>query len=136
MSKIPPAKKRGRPRKTEKKSSRFTVWVSSETKDKLTREAEEVGVPLSSYAGDRLSRAREVYIAEADRKHLANVRFQLFKIDSHLQRLAVALEYLAAQKQAELPSLDWLERVAQEASRQLAQLDGGLYELRPFKGRK
>lgn len=110
----------------------MTVWVSSSTKERLTGEADELGIALSAYAGDRLSRDREVYIAEADRKQMASLRFQLFKLDSNLERIAGALENLAARKQVNLPPLGWLERVAEDVSRQLAQLDAGLYELRPF----
>jgi len=127
-----PTKTRRRPRQREKKSTRMTVWVSSSTKERLTGEAGELGIALSAYAGDRLSRDREVYIAEGDRKQMASLCFQLFKLDSNLERIAGALENLAAREQVNLPPLGWLERVAEDVSRQLAQLDAGLYELRPF----
>ena len=110
----------------------MTVWVSSVTKGKLTGEADELGIALSAYAGDRLARDREVYIAEGDRRQLANLRFQLFKMDANLGRIAGALENLATHREAKMPKLDWLERVAEEVSRRLAQLDDDLYELRPF----
>lgn len=110
----------------------MTVWVSSSTKERLTGEADELGIALSAYAGDRLSRDREIYIAEGDRKQMANLRFQLFNLDSNLERIAGALENLAAHRQGNLPPLAWLERVAEEVSRHLAHLDANLYELRPF----
>jgi hypothetical protein len=127
-----PTKTRRRPRQREKKSTRMTVWVSPPIKERLTGEADELGIALSAYAGDRLSRDREVYIAEGDRKQVATLRFQLFKLDSNLGRIAGALENLAERGQVSLPPLGWLERVTEEVSRQLAQLDAGLYELRPF----
>jgi hypothetical protein len=65
MEEKPPAKKRGRPRKKEKKTERCTVWLAPETKRKLTSEAAHLGIRLSTYAGVRLSREREVYMAEA-----------------------------------------------------------------------
>lgn len=126
------AKKKRRPRQREKKSTRMTIWVSSATKERLTGEADELGIALSAYAGDRLAHDREVYIAEGDRKQLANLRFQLFKMGSNLGRIAGALENLVAAEPVNLPPLHWLERVTEEVSRRLAQLDADLYDLRPF----
>jgi hypothetical protein len=129
----PTKKKRGRPRKREKKSERFTVWVSPGIREKLTEEASQLGIALSAYAGDRLSREREVYIAVPDRKQLANLRFQLHKMDANLERIASALEHLiASRKLTNPPSLEWLEHVSDEVCRMLAQLGQNLYEVRPF----
>jgi hypothetical protein len=126
-------KRRGRPRKKDKKTERFTVWVNSQAKEKLAAEAALLGIALSAYAGDRLSREREIYMARSDRARLLSLRFQLHKLSANLERIAQALECLAgSNKQIAPPRLGWLQEVSDEVARRLADLDQNLYELRPF----
>jgi hypothetical protein len=134
MEEKPPAKKRGRPRKKEKKTERCTVWLAPETKRKLTSEAAHLGIRLSTYAGVRLSREREVYMAEADRGRLEALGFRLHKTNACLERIATALEVLSASGgEAEPPPLEWLREVTELVRRQALALDEGLYSIRPFR---
>jgi hypothetical protein len=127
-------KKRGRPRKKEKKTDRCTVWLAADTKRRLAGEAARLGIKLSAYAGDRLSHEREVYMAEADRGRLEAVGFRLYKTNACLERIATALEVLSASREeAEPPPLDWLREVTELVRGQVQALDEGLYEIRPFK---
>ena len=134
MEEKPPPKKRGRPRKKEKKTERCTVWLAPETKRRLAGEAARLGIRLSAYAGVRLSRDREVYLAEADRGRLEALGFRLHKTNACLERIATALEVLSASREgAEPPPLEWLREVTELVRRQAQALDKGLYDIRPFR---
>lgn len=127
-------KKRGRPRKKEKKTERCTVWLAPETKRKLAGEAAKLGIRLSAYAGVRLSRDREVYMAEADRGRLETVGFRLHKTNACLERIATALEVLSASREGVAPPpLEWLREVTELVRTQALAVDEGLYEIRPFR---
>jgi hypothetical protein len=118
----------------EKKTERCTVWLAAETKRRLAGEAARLGIKLSAYAGGRLSREREVYMAEADRGRLEVVRFGLHKTNACLERIASALECLSASKtEVASPPLDWLREVTEVVRRQALALDDELYEIRPYR---
>jgi hypothetical protein len=129
-----PPKKRGRPRKKERKTERCTVWLSAETKRRLAAEAARLGIGLSAYAGVRLSCDREVYMAEADRGRLEAVGFRLYKTKACLDRIATALEVISASREeAEPPPLEWLREVTELVRGQAQTLNEGLFEIRPFR---
>jgi hypothetical protein len=117
-----------------KKSERITVWVGRDEKKRLAREAKRLKVALSNLVGDRLTRERDVFIAELDRDQLVDTRFQLHKIGADLGHISRALSVLcAAEKGGPAPDLGWLREVAEELRRRLRKLDQDLYEIRPFK---
>jgi hypothetical protein len=127
-------RKRGRPRKKEKKTERCTVWLAPATKRRLAGEAARLGIRLSAYAGVRLERDREVYMAEADRGRVEAICFRLHKTNACLDRIATALEVLSASGEGEAPPpLEWLREVTELVRRQARALDEGLYEIRPFR---
>lgn len=128
-----PPKKRGRPRKKDKKTERCTVWLAPETKRRLAGEAAQLGIKLSAYAGDRLSREREIYMAVADRGQLEAVNFRLHKTNACLERIAAALEHLSASRgEVQPPPLDWLREVVGVVRKQASSLGDNLYLIRPF----
>lgn len=134
MSNTPLPKRRGRPRKLDKKTERCTVWLEPATKARLEAEAARLGLTLSAYAAGRLSRPREIYMAAADRGRLDAARFELHKIRACLERICSALECLAALREKVGPlRLDWLREVTEVVRARAAALDGGLYEIRPFR---
>jgi hypothetical protein len=127
-------RKRGRPRKKEKKTERCTVWLAPATKRRLAGEAARLGIRLSAYAGVRLERDREVYMAKADRGRVEAICFRLHKTNACLDRIATALEVLSASGEGEAPPpLEWLREVTELVRRQARALDEGLYEIRPFR---